>query len=38
MQLPQTDRERVDELSAGARAGSLTERETAELDRGFWMR
>jgi hypothetical protein len=32
MQLPQTDRERVDELSAKARAGSLTEGETAELD------
>jgi len=32
MQLPRTDRERVDELSAKARDGSLTEGETAELD------
>jgi hypothetical protein len=32
MQLPRIDRERVDELSARARAGSLTEGETAELD------
>jgi hypothetical protein len=32
MQLPQTDRERVGELSTRAHAGSLTEGETAELD------
>ena len=31
MQLPLKDRERVDELSAKARAGSLTEAETNEL-------
>ena len=32
MQLPDADRERVDELSAKARSGSLTETEAAELD------
>ncbi len=32
MQLPDADRNRVDELSAKARAGSLTENEAAELD------
>jgi hypothetical protein len=32
MQLPRTDKDRVDELSAKARDGSLTEGETAELD------
>ena len=32
MQLPESDRVRVDELSAQARAGSLTEEEAAELD------
>ena len=32
MQLPLGDRERVDELSAKAREGSLTEEETQELD------
>jgi hypothetical protein len=32
MRLPPTDRERVDELSAKACAGSLTPEETAELD------
>jgi hypothetical protein len=32
MQLPYADEERVNELSAKARAGSLTERETQELD------
>ena len=32
MQLPRADEARVNELSAKARAGSLTERETQELD------
>jgi hypothetical protein len=32
MQLPDADRDRVDELSARARAGSLTDAEKAELD------
>jgi hypothetical protein len=32
MQLPGADRERVNELSAKARSGSLTETEAAELD------
>ena len=32
MQLPEADNERVDELSAKARAGSLTEEEVHELD------
>jgi hypothetical protein len=32
MQLPEADRERVDKLSAKARAGSLTEEEVHELD------
>jgi hypothetical protein len=32
MQLPETDRDRVDELSAKARSGSLTRAEEAELD------
>jgi hypothetical protein len=32
LQLPEADRDRVDELSAKARAGSLTEEETRELD------
>jgi hypothetical protein len=32
MKLPSTDEERVNELSAKARAGSLTESETQELD------
>jgi hypothetical protein len=32
MRLPSTDRERVDELSAKARAGSLTPEEITELD------
>lgn len=32
MQLPDADRERVDELSAKARSGSLTQTEEAELD------
>jgi hypothetical protein len=32
MQLPRADEERVNELSAGARAGSLSEAETQELD------
>ena len=32
MQLPQADRNRVDELSAKARAGSLSAAEEAELD------
>jgi hypothetical protein len=32
MQLPEADRERVDELSARARSGSLTTTEEEELD------
>jgi len=32
MQLPAADRDRVDELSAKARSGSLTDAERAELD------
>ena len=32
MKLPPTDEERVNELSAKARAGSLTESEAQELD------
>ena len=32
MQLPDADRDRVDELSARARSGSLTDAEEAELD------
>jgi hypothetical protein len=32
MQLPETDRDRVDELSAKARSGSLARAEEAELD------
>jgi hypothetical protein len=32
MQLPEADRERVDDLSAKARAGSLTAEEAHELD------
>jgi hypothetical protein len=32
MQLPEADRERVDRLSAKARAGSLAEEEAQELD------
>lgn len=32
MKLPATDEERVNELSAKARSGSLTENETQELD------
>jgi hypothetical protein len=32
MQLPQADQQRVNELSAKARAGSLSESETQELD------
>ena len=32
MQLPDADRDRVDELSAKARSGSLTNAEEAELD------
>lgn len=32
IQLPDADRERVDELSAKARSGSLTQTEEAELD------
>ncbi len=32
MKLPSTDEERVNELSAKARSGSLTENETQELD------
>ena len=32
MQLPDADRDRVDELSAKARSGSLTDAEAAELD------
>src|SRR5215475_112650 len=32
MQLPRADEERVDELSAKARAGSLSDREAQELD------
>ncbi len=32
MQLPEIDRERVDELSARARSGSLTSAEEEELD------
>jgi hypothetical protein len=32
MQLPSSDEDRVNELSAKARAGSLTEAETQELD------
>lgn len=32
MQLPSSDENRVDELSAKARAGSLTDGETQELD------
>ena len=32
MQLPEADRDRVDELSAKARAGLLTDAEEAELD------
>jgi len=32
MTLPSTDEKRVDELSANARAGSLTESEAQELD------
>lgn len=32
MKLPASDEDRVDELSAKARAGSLTELETQELD------
>ncbi|MGI8744880.1 MAG: hypothetical protein ACR2NN_20375 [Bryobacteraceae bacterium] len=32
MKLPSTDEERVNELSAKARSGSLTENETRELD------
>ena len=32
MQLPSSDEDRVNELSAKARAGSLTEGETQELD------
>ena len=32
MKLPSTDEDRVNELSAKARAGSLTEAETQELD------
>jgi hypothetical protein len=33
MHLPPSDEDRVTELSAKARAGSLTETETSELDR-----
>ncbi|HKD07543.1 MAG TPA: hypothetical protein VKB79_16695 [Bryobacteraceae bacterium] len=32
MQLPEADRDRVDELSAKARRGALTEAETVEFD------
>jgi hypothetical protein len=32
LRLPETDEERLNELSAKARAGSLTESETRELD------
>jgi hypothetical protein len=32
MQLPQADQQRVNELSTKARAGSLSESETQELD------
>ena len=32
MQLPKADRDRVDELSARTRSGSLTDAEEAELD------